>query len=388
MALPISYNIRNLIERKTTTLLTALGIALPVAILLVVLALVAGLQAAFQASGSPQHVLVLRKGTNAELNSSVSRQQYQDIKFKRGIAPLKNGEPAASLELVQVVNLPSVDAPDGMNVTVRGLTPAGFEMRHHGQLSAGRMFTPGQREVVVGKAIAKRYPDLRLSGRVTFARGEWEVVGVLDGGQSALNSEIFGDLHQVASDYNRPDALSSVLIRTEHPMAAQALINDITSDVKLNLRAMTEVAYYEQQTTASLPLKMLGMLVCTLMAVGSAFAVMNTMYAAVARRAREIGTLRVLGFSRGSILLSFLLESLLLALLGGGLGCLLVLPLNNVTTGIGSFVTFSELAFTYRVTPQVMLAGLLFALVLGGLGGVLPAFGAARKALLVALREG
>ena len=329
MAVPISYNIRNLIERKTTTLLTALGIALPVAILLAVLALVVGLQEAFQASGSPQHVLVLRKGTNAELNSSVSRQQYQDIKFKRGIAPLKNGEPAASLELVQVVNLPSVDAPDGMNVTVRGLTPAGFEMRHHVQLSAGRMFTPGQREVVVGKAIAKRYPGLRLSGRVTFARGEWEVVGVLDGGQSALNSEIFGDLHQIASDYNRPDTLSSVLIRAENPMAAQALINDITSDVKLNLGAMTEVAYYEQQTTASLPIKMLGMLVCTLMAVGSAFAAMNTMYAAVARRAREIGTLRVLGFSRGSILLSFLLESLLLALLGGGLGCLLVLPLNK-----------------------------------------------------------
>jgi ABC-type antimicrobial peptide transport system permease subunit len=220
-----------------------------------------------------------------------------------------------------------------------------------------------------------------------FAHGEWEVVWVLDGGQSALNSEIFGDLHQIASDYNRPDTLSSVLIRTESPMAAQALINDISSDVKLNLGAMAEVAYYAQQTTASLPIKMLGMLVCTLMAVGSAFAAMNTMYATVARRAREIGTLRVLGFSRGSILLSFLLESLLLALLGGGLGCLLVLPLHNVTTGIGSFVTFSELAFTYRVTPQVMLAGLLFALVLGALGGVLPAFGAARKTILVALRE-
>ena len=388
MALPISYNIRNLIERKTTTLMTALGIALPVAILLAVLALVAGLQAAFQASGSPQHVLVLRKGTNAELNSSVSRQQYQDLKFKRGIAPLKNGEPAASLELVQVVNLPSVDAPDGMNVTVRGLTPAGFEIRRDVQLSAGRMFTPGQREVVVGKAIARRYPGLRLGGKVTFARGEWEVVGVLDGGQAAMNSEIFGDLQQVAGDYNRPDTLSSVLIRAEDPIAAQALINDIASDVKLNLGAMTEVAYYEQQTAASLPIKALGMLVCTLMAIGSAFAAMNTMYAAVARRAREIGTLRVLGFSRGSILLSFLLESLLLALLGGVLGCLLVLPLNNVTTGIGSFVTFSEIAFTYQVTPQVMLAGLLFALVLGALGGVLPAFGAARKAILVALREG
>src|SRR6266446_6430969 len=388
MALPISYNIRNLIERKATTLLTALGIALPVAILLVVLALVAGLQAAFQASGSPQHVLVLRKGTNAELNSSVSPQQYQDIKFKRGIAPLKNGEPAASLELVQVVNLPSVDAPDGMNVTVRGLTPAGFEMRHNVQLSAGRMFTPGQREVVVGKAIAKRYPGLQLSSRVTFARGEWEVVGVLDGGQSALNSEIFGDLHQIASDYNRPDALSSVLIRAENPMAAQALIDDISSDVKLNLRAMTEVAYYEQQTTASLPIKMLGMLVCTLMAVGSAFAAMNTMYAAVARRAREIGTLRVLGFSRGSILLSFLGESLALSLIGGILGCLLVLPLNGITTGIMNFATFSEVAFNFRVTPIIMVSGVCFAMILGTIGGFFPARNAARKAIRVALREG
>src|SRR5437899_7566757 len=387
MALPISYNIRNLIERKTTTLLTALGIALPVAILLVVLALVAGLQAAFQASGSPQHVLVLRKGTNAELNSSVSPQQYQDIKFKRGIAALKNDEPAASLELVQVVNLPSVDAPDGMNVTIRGLTPAGFEMRHHVQLSAGRMFTPGQREVVVGKAIAKRYPGLRLSSRVTFARGEWEVVGVLDGGQSALNSEIFGDLHQIASDYNRSDALSSVLIRAENPVATQALINDITSDVKLNLGAMTEVAYYEQQTTASLPIKMLGMLVCTLMAVGSAFAAMNTMYAAVARRAREIGTLRVLGFSRGSILLSFLRARRLLALLGGVFGCLLALPINGVTTGIGSFFTFSEIAFDFRVSLSTMLAGIIFALVVCAIGGLFPAGSAARNDILTALRE-
>ena len=386
MALPISYNIRNLIERKTTALLTALGIALPVAILLVVLALVAGLQAAFQASGSPQHVLVLRKGTNAELNSSVSPQQYQDIKFKRGIAALKNDEPAASLELVQVVNLPSVDAPDGMNVTIRGLTPAGFEMRHHVQLSAGRMFTPGQREVVVGKAIAKRYPGLRLGSRVTFARGEWEVVGVLDGGQSALNSEIFGDLHQIASDYNRSDALSSVLIRAENPMAAQALIDDISSDVKLNLRAMTEMAYYEQQTTASLPIKMLGMLVCTLMAVGSAFAAMNTMYAAVARRAREIGTLRVLGFSRGSILVSFFLESLLLAVLGGLLGCVLVLPLNLTTTSVGN-ANISQTVFSFSVTPQTMAIGVIFAVFMGTIGGLFPARNASRKEILTALRE-
>jgi putative ABC transport system permease protein len=387
MALPISYNIRNLIERRTTTIMTALGIALTVAVLLAVLALAAGLNQAFKASGSPQNVIVLRKGSNAELSSSVSRQQYQNMRFKPGMAKLASGESAISLEMVQVVNLPSVDAPEGMNVTVRGLSPAGFEIRRDVKLSAGRMFTPGKREVVVGKSIAKRYPSLHLGGQLTFARGEWEVVGVMDGGQSAVNSEIFGDLNQVAGDYNRPEELSSMLIRAEDEVTARALINDIESDIKLNLGAMTELDYYERQTVASLPIQSLGLLVSAIMAVGSAFAAMNTMYAAVARRVREIGTLRVLGFSKLSILLSFLLESLMLALLGGLIGCLLVLPLNNITTGVGSFITFSEISFNYRVTPQVMFTGLVFALVLGALGGLLPAFGAARKEILTALRE-
>jgi putative ABC transport system permease protein len=387
MALPISYNLRNLIERRTTTLMTALGIALTVAVLLAVLALVAGLNEAFKASGSPANVIVLRKGTNAELSSNVTRSQFQDLKFKRGIAKLPGGEPAASLELVQVVNIPSVDSPEGMNVTVRGLSPVGFDLRRDVRLSEGRMFAPGRREVVVGKSVAKRYPGLQVGGKINFARGDWEVVGVMDGGQSAVNSEIFGDLNQFAGDYNRLDSVSSVLIRADDEIAARALVNDLESDVRLNLGAMTETAYYEQQTIAAVPIQSLGILVCIVMAVGSAFAAMNTMYAAVARRAREIGTLRVLGFSKGSILVSFFLESLLLALLGGLLGCLLVLPLNNITTGIGSFVTFSEISFNYRVTPQVMAAGVAFALALGAFGGLLPAFGAARKEILAALRE-
>jgi putative ABC transport system permease protein len=387
MALPISYNLRNLIERRTTTLMTALGIALTVAVLLAVLALVAGLNEAFKASGSPANVIVLRKGTNAELSSNVTRSQFQDLKFKRGIAKLASGEPAASLELVQVVNIPSVDSPEGMNVTVRGLSPVGFDLRRDVRLSEGRMFAPGRREVVVGKSVAKRYPGLQVGGKINFARGDWEVVGVMDGGQSAVNSEIFGDLNQFAGDYNRLDSVSSVLIRADDEIAARALVNDLESDVRLNLGAMTETAYYEQQTIAAVPIQSLGILVCIVMAVGSAFAAMNTMYAAVARRAREIGTLRVLGFSKGSILVSFFLESLLLALLGGLLGCLLVLPLNNITTGIGSFVTFSEISFNYRVTPQVMMAGIIFALALGAFGGLLPAFGAARKEILAALRE-
>lgn len=215
----------------------------------------------------------------------------------------------------------------------------------------------------------------------------WEVVGVMDGGESAVNSEIFGDLGQVSSDFNRQDGLSSVLVQAADSSVVPALINSMNDDQKLNVTAQTERSYYDAQTTAGAPLQFLGVFVSVIMAVGSSFAAMNTMYAAVARRSQEIGTLRVLGFSRGSILLSFLAESLLLSVLGGLLGCVLVLPLNNVSTGIGNFVTFSEIAFNFRVTPQIMLDGILFAMFMGAVGGLFPARMAARKEILTALRE-
>ena len=372
--------------RKTTTIMTALGIALTVAVLLSVLALVNGLKTAFRSSGNPQQILVMRKSANAELSSGVTREQFQTLKSMDGIARLNN-EPMASLEIVTVINLPSVDKPDGMNVTVRGLLPMGIKMRDELKLQDGRWFNPGQREVVVGKSVAKRYPDARMGKKLRFGRGEWEVVGVMDGGQSAVNSEIFGDLNQISSDFNRLDGLSSILIRATDEATVPALINSLNDDRRLDVGAMTEKAYYESQTNTAAPLQYLGVFIAIIMAVGSSFAGMNTMYAAVARRAREIGTLRVLGFSRGGILFSFFLESLLLSVLGGLIGCLLVLPLNNVTTGVGSFVTFSEIAFNFRVTPQLMLTGIVFALFMGAVGGLFPARMAAKKEILTALRE-
>ena len=386
MAIPLSYNLRNLVVRKTTTIMTALGIALTVAVLLSVLALVNGLRTAFQSSGNPLQILVLRKGSNAELSSGVTRGTYQDLKSLDGIARL-DGEPMASLEMVTVMNLPSVDSPSGANVTLRGLLPLGVRMRDDLKLQTGRWFNPGQREVVVGKSIAKRYPGAQMGKKLRFGRGLWEVVGVMDGGQSAVNSEIFGDLNQISSDFNRLDGLSSVLLRATDAGTLPALINSLNDDRRLNVTARTEKSYYESQTSSAAPLQYLGIFISIIMAVGSSFAAMNTMYAAVARRAREIGTLRVLGFSRNGILFSFFLESLLLSLLGGLLGCLLVLPLNNITTGIGSFVTFSEISFNFRVSPEIMLGGILFALFMGALGGLFPARTAARKEILTALRE-
>ena len=387
MRLPITYNLRNLTVRKTTTVMTALGIALTVSVLVAVLALVTGLRDAFQATGNPLNVLVLRKGSTGEITSVVSREVYQDMKFKPGIARNAAGEPLASLEVVTVISLSSAESPNGMNVSVRGLTPIGLEMRDDLRLAEGRWFKQGRREVGVGKSVAKRYPAAGLGRKLRFGKGWWEVVGIMDGGRSEVNSEIFGDLNQISADFNRTENLSSTLLRATDAVAVPALINSLNDDRKLNVTAQTERGYYDKQTNSGAPIKFLGMFVAAIMAIGSSFAAMNTMYAAVARRAREIGTLRVLGFSRGSILTSFFIESLLLSILGGAIGCLLALPLNDVTTGIGSFATFSEIAFQIRVTPAVMATGLGFGLLMGAFGGLFPARTAARKEILTALRE-
>lgn len=386
MAIPISYNIRNLTARKTTTLMTALGISLTVAVLLSVMAMVQGLRSSLEASGHPLQLLVMRKGATAELNSVVTPATFQELKAKAGIARTSDGQPMASLELVTVIVLETIENFQGININLRGLTPLGFEMREL-KLLEGRMFEPGRREVVVGKGLANRYPAARLNGTMRFGRGEWRVVGIMDGGKSAANSEVFADLFQLASDQNRPEAMSSVLLRASDAVSARALVNDIQSDARFNNDVIPEKEYYTSQTSSAAPIQAMGTLVAAIMAIGSSFAAMNTMYAAVARRSAEIGTLRVLGFSRGGILFSFFLESLFLCLIGGALGCLLVLPLNNLQTGIGNFVTFSEITFQFQVTPAIMGIGVVFALIIGVFGGLFPAFSAARKQILAALRQ-
>ena len=218
MAIPISYNIRNLTTRKTTTLMTALGIALTVAVLLSVMAMVQGLRTSMEASGNPLHLLVMRKGATAELNSIVTPARFQELKSMPGIAKAPDGTPMASLEVVTVIVLESAENPSGINITLRGLTPVGFGMRDGLKIVEGRMFEAGKREVVVGKGLAGRYPDARMGRKLRFGRGEWEVVGVMDAGRGAANSEVFADLFQLASDQGRPEALSSVLIRATDPV--------------------------------------------------------------------------------------------------------------------------------------------------------------------------
>lgn len=387
MAIPIVYNLRNLQVRKTTTLLTAMGIGLTVAVLVAVLALVEGLRSSFEASGQPLNVLVMRKGATAELMSVVTRTDFQAIRYKPGIAMDRNGTPLASLEMVTIINnLGTGKAAEGMNINLRGLTPVGIEMRDQVHLLSGRYFEPGRREVVVGKNIVVRYPSVRLGSRVHFGRGDWDVVGIMDGGRSNASSEIYADLNQISSDYNRSEFLSSALIRAVDPIAMQALRNDLEADPRFNISTQSEREYYLSQMVSATPVRFMGLLVCTIMAVGSSFAAMNTMYAAVARRSADIGMLRVLGFSRAGILASFLLESLILSGLGGLVGCLLALPLNNFHTRIGSFVTFSEISFSLRMSPQVVATGLAFGILMGIVGGFFPARAAARKEILAAFR--
>ena len=208
MAIPVAYNLRNLVVRKTTTIMTALGIALTVAVLLAILALVNGLRTTFASTGDPLQVIVMRKGSESEIVSNFTRTQFQDLKFKPGIATGKDGQPLASLEMVTVINLSSVETGEGTNVTVRGLQPAGIEMRHGINIASGRWFQQGHREVVVGKTVAKRYPERQLGRKITFGRGDWEIVGVMDAGRGAQTSEIWGDLNQVSADLQRVDVLS------------------------------------------------------------------------------------------------------------------------------------------------------------------------------------
>ena len=386
MAIPISYNVRNLILRKGLTVMTAMGIALTVTTAIFLMALIAGLNRAFVSSGNPLNVMVLRKGSEAELTGGFDRSLFPILTSLPGVAKGKNGEPLASGELVVVIVLPRKDGTGEVNVTVRGMMPAGLEMRPGAKLVEGRWFEPGQREVVVSKSIRSRFAHANIGDSMEFGKGSWKVVGVFDAGGSAYESEIWGDVNQEASDFDRREGLSSAYLRATDPIAADALKNRVSDDQRLKLEGFIETDYYAKQTSSGTPIKIIGWVVGIIMAVGSIFAAMNTMYAAVAYRGREIATLRVIGFSRPAILTSFVLESLLLALLGAVVGIVLMLPFNGMETGTSNAVTFSEVVFALRITPQVAGYALIFALIMGLVGGLAPAWHAARQNILNALR--
>jgi putative ABC transport system permease protein len=387
MAIPIKYNVRNMTLRKGLTIMTALGIALTVTTAVFIMALLAGLQKAFKSTGNPLNVLVLRKGSTSELTGPFPQEDFQTLKTLSGIAKDKNGEPLVSGEITVVIVLPRKDGSGEANVTVRGLMQDGLELRPTVKLADGRWFTPGQREVVVSNSIRKRFMHSNVGDAVEFGKGSWKVVGVFDAGGMAYESEIWGDVNQMSSDFDRQGVYSSAYLRATDAVAADALKHRVSDDQRLKLDGMLEPEYYATQTKSGAVIQFIGWLVAAIMAIGSSFAAMNTMYAAVAYRSREIATLRVIGFSRPSILTSFVLEAVLLSLLGAIVGILLMLPFNGMTTGTQNQVTFSEVVFGLQMTPGVVTAAIIFAVIMGLFGGIFPAWHASRREILAALRD-
>jgi putative ABC transport system permease protein len=386
MAIPLKYNFRSLLVRRVGTLMTVLSIALVVAIFVGVMALATGLELALVSTGDPLNILVRRRGAESEMSSFVTREAWQAIRFLPGVKTDPGGEPVVSADTVVLINLPKRGEAQGANVTIRGLSPTGLALRPQVRVVQGRMFQPGLREVIASRRISERFQNTSLGDRLKFGKGEWNVVGIFDAANTAFDSEIWVDVNQLASDYNR-EFYSSALLRAADQRAAQEMISRIENERRWNLTAQPEPDYYKQQTRAAGPIKAMGMFIAVVMGIGACFAAMNTMYAAVTYRTREIATLRVLGFKKSSILLSFLTESLLLALIGGALGCLLALPINGVTTGTANWQTFSEIAFAFRITPQLLTTGMIFAALMGLFGGLFPARQAARKPAAAALRE-
>ncbi len=385
MALPLKYNFRNITVRKSSTLATAFTIGLTVGVYLMVMALAHGIDLTLSASGEPLNVIVLREGSTAELNSSITRANLNDLIYLDGVAR-EGDQPLAAPETLTLIYKARKGMSQGSNVTIRGIGPMSNKLRSGFKTVAGRMFQPGQTEAIVSKRISERFQGLEVGDKFRIQATDYTVVGLFDAGGKAFESEIWVDVNSLASSTKR-DSFSSVLLRVNDPTALQSLAKRITDDQRLHLKALPEREFYEaQQGVASGVLKGLAVFIAFIMAIGAGFAGMNTMYAAVARRTKEIGTLRVLGFSRRSILTAFVLESLVIALIGVGIGILLALPLNFVSTGTSNFSTFSEIAFNFRVTPDLMLSALIFGAGIGLLGSLLPSIRASRFKIVDALR--
>lgn len=387
MPVPITYNIRNLVVRRSATAMTALGIALTVSMAVFVMSLLSGLRLAFAQTGDPSNVLALQKGATSEMtDTGIPLETFRLIKDLPGVAHNPQGEALVSGEDIPVVSLSRRDGSGDVNVTVRFMSPIGVQLRPNAHLVSGNWFKSGLREITVSRSLHERFLHTEIGDTIPIGSGNWTVVGIFDSNGTAHESEIWGDISQIADDFNRR-VFNSVLIRAESPQAAIALQSSLSSDPRLKLSGILEPEYYAMQSKSGNLIRFAGTIISLIMAIGSCFAAMNTMYAAVAYRSREIATLRILGFTRISILGSFLVESVLLAILGGIVGIAVMLPFSGMTTATANAFTFSEAVFRLRVTPQVILFALLFAVFMGVLGGFAPAWHAARQNMASAVRE-
>jgi ABC-type antimicrobial peptide transport system permease subunit len=382
---PLSYNLRSLWQRKVSSFSTAAAIALVVGIFVVVLSLAQGLSLAFVSSGRADQAIVLRPNARFELNSSIERDKMRILK----VHPLlkRDGEePMASAEVVVVKLFPMADGTD-TNVTVRGLERMGLAMRPQAHLIQGRWFRPGLSEVVVPRKMQSRFAGMELGRNLRMGGRDWRIVGTFDAGGASYESEVWSDVNDVMQAFRR-EAYSCMLARLETPGRLESFTKAVDDDKRLKLEVVGEQDYFRELTKAGDPIKILGNLITLILTGAAIFAAMNTMYAAVAGRTKEIGTLRALGFRQREILASFQWESIFLCLSGGLLGSGLALFANGIRTGTTSFETFSDISFAFTITPGLMAQGVAFSLVMGLLGGFLPAWRASRIPLTEAMKGG
>jgi putative ABC transport system permease protein len=390
MAIPLKYNLRNLVARKASTGMTAFVIGLVVAVFLCVLALVQGVTRTLSVNASTRNVIAMRVGSQAEMQSVITRDQADQMQAMPGPERTAKGESFVSPELITLINVPREDGKTFSNVQVRGMAPIGLEIRPGVKIIDGRMFTAGTNEAIVSKNLSRRYANMKVGETLKTGSFRWVIVGLFDAQGSAYESEIWTDVRDLQQQTKR-EMYSSVFVRLPDSDAASRYIETIKGDQRLKLEGKTERTYYDEQMITGAPIKALAFLVGIFTAIGASFGAMNTMYAQVSARTREIGTLRAIGFSRRSILLSFVLEALMLCLIGGLLGVVFTFLVFNLfltrPTGTMNFRTFSEVLFNFRMTPPLIAGGIVFSLAMGLLGGFFPAFRAARLKITTALRE-
>jgi putative ABC transport system permease protein len=386
MKIPLTYVVRNLATRRLTTILTAGGMALVVYVFATVLMLAAGLEQTLVATGQDDNVVVIRRSAQTEIQSGIDRVQAGVVESLPDIATGEDGQKLVSKEPVVLINLPKRGTGKPANVVIRGVTPQGLALRPQVRIVEGRMARPGTAEIIAGRSIANTFQGAAIGETMRFASRDWTVVGVFDAGRTGFDSEIWGDAEQMFQAFRR-QAFSVLVFRLADTARFDAVKREIESDPRLTLEAKRETRFYAEQSEAlSKFISYLGTTISVIFSIGAVIGAMITMYASVASRTAEIGTLRALGFPRRAVLAAFLVESLLLGLLGGAIGLVAASFMQALSISTMNFQTFAELAFSFTLTPRIVGAALGFALAMGFVGGFLPAVRAARMKIVDALR--
>ena len=387
MRLLLFYSFRNLLTRRVTTALTASGMALVVFVFAAIIMLAEGLQKTLIETGSYNNIVVLRKSSSTEVQSIIERYQASIIETQPEVALDENGRRMFAKELLVLITLQKKGSSSSANVVIRGIGNASVDMRPQVKLSAGRLPIMGTSEIMAGNSVAKRFKNAGLGDSIFFAMRSWKVVGIFDAGDTGFSSEIWGDADQFMQAFRR-NAYSSLIFRAQDDASLPKLQRRIENDPRLTFDAMIEVDYYKKQSEMMAKfLRILGISLTAIFSIGAVIGAMVTMYAAVANRTSEIGTLRALGFGRVNILMAFLLESLILGFLGGCTGLFFASVLQFISVSTTNFQTFSELAFRFRLSPGIILKAIAFALLMGFFGGIMPAFRASRMNIVESLRE-